>query len=64
MAKKFIIIKSATPVEYRIVSEQPKPEPKPTTQQPGGQARDVLALQLESEGDITVSKVSLVIEEA
>jgi len=64
MAKKFIIIKSATPVEYRIVSEQPKPEPKSTSQPGAQQTRDVLALQLESDSDVTVSKISLVIEEA
>ena len=61
MAKKFIIAKSATPIEYKIASQPPEPEPKPAAGAPTG---DVLALQLESEGDITVSKVSLVIEEA
>ena len=61
MAKKFIIIKSATPIEYKIASEPPKPEPKPAAGSPVG---DVLALKLDSDSDITVSKVSLVIEEA
>jgi len=59
MAKKFIIIKSATPIEYKIASQPPEPEPK-GAQQPG----DVLALKIDSDSDITVSKVSLVIEEA
>ena len=59
MAKKFIIIKSATPIEYKIASQPPEPEPKGS-----GATGDVLALKIESEGEITVSKVSLVIEEA
>ena len=59
MAKKFIIAKSATPIEYKIASQPPEPEPKGS-----GATGDVLALKLDSDSDITVSKVSLVIEEA
>ena len=60
MAKKFIIAKSATPIEYRVVDAPPQPEPKGGNE-PG---TNTLVLVASSASEVTLSKVSLVVEPA